>query len=143
MELWEIAARLQIRDTTGRNFFLYDHDRFEEAYTSTFTPDGVLEPAPGQQVRRGVPAILERFALRDDGRLGPYGYVRHHLTTQHIESITPEHADVWTYYVVYLDGALATGGVLHDDFVAVGGEWMIKRRQVLQDFSNVEPPKHL
>jgi hypothetical protein len=139
---WEVTARVQLRALVEKNSVMYDLDRFEDAY-SVFTEDGILEPVPGQQIRRGRQAILARFALRPDGRLGDYGYVRHNITSHHIEEITETRATGYTYYLVYLDGHVSTAGYYFDEFVKVGDDWFIAHRTVHQDLARVPAPTHL
>ena len=142
MQEWEINARIELRALVDKNCALYDQDRFEEAY-SVFTVDGVLEPVPGQQVRRGRADMLARFALRADGRLGDYSYVRHNVTTHYLDELSPTEATGYTYYLVYLDGHVSTAGYYHDRFTNVNGEWLIAHRTVHQDLNRVPAPTHL
>ena len=142
MDDWEVRARLEIRALVDKSAACYDLDRFEDAY-SVFTPDGVLEPVAGQQVRRGRADILSRFALRPDGRLGDYDYVRHNITTHHLDSIQPDEAIGYTYYLVYMNGAVSTAGYYLDRFVCTDGVWAIAHRTVHQDLALVPPPTHL
>jgi hypothetical protein len=137
MQLWEISARLQIRAAIELNFYCYDHDQMLEAY-SVFTEDGILELPPGQRVRHGRADILERFSHREDGRLGPYGYVRHNLTNHHVVSLSPDAATSVSYYLVHSDERIVTGGVFYDQFVSVNDQWLISHRRIKQDFLNVE-----
>ena len=142
MQLWEIDARLKIRAAIDKNSYLYDSDQFVAAY-SVYTEDCVLTPHPPQRVLRGRAAILERFTHREDGRLGSYGYARHNVSTHYVTSLTPTHAEAYTYYFVFVDGPIGTAGRYHDDFVCIDGEWLIAHRRVLQDLTVVPPSAHL
>ena len=137
MDNWEIAARLQIRAAVEENFYCYDHDLMAQAY-SMFTDDAVLELPPGQRVRRGRADILERFSHRTDGRLGPYGYVRHNLTNHHLVALAPDAATAVSYYLVHSDERIVTGGVFYDEFVRPADQWLIRHRRIKQDFLTVE-----
>ena len=142
MQPWELAARIEIRALVDKNAVLYDLDRFEEAY-SVFTEDGVLEPAPGMQVRRGRADILSRFALRPDGRLGDYGWVRHMITSHHLDELTETTATGYTYWLAWCDGAVSTLGCYVDRFVHADGAWWIAHRSVRQDLTARPAPDHL
>ena len=140
MDNWEVAARLQVRAAVEKNFYCYDHDEMDQAY-SVFAPDATIEFPPGQRTRNGREDILERFTHRADGRLGPYGYVRHNLTNHHLTSLTPDTATAVSYYLVHSDQKIVTGGVFYDSFACLDGEWFITHRLIKQDFLNVEGAK--
>lgn len=142
MQTWELEARIEIRALVDRNAVLYDLDRFAEAY-AVFHEDGVLEPVPGQQVRRGRADILSRFTLRPDGRLGQYGYVRHNITSHHLDELTETAATGYTYWLAYCDGHVSTAGCYVDRFTRVDGVWGIAHRSVRQDLTRVAPPTGL
>lgn len=136
MKRWELAARARLRDLVERNFHHYDHDEMVDAY-AVFTQDAVIEFPPGQRTRRGRDDILERFGHRPDGRLGPYGYVRHNLTNHLVTRLTRSEASAVSYYLVHSDGRIVTGGVFYDDFVRRDGRWWIRHRRIHQDFLTV------
>jgi SnoaL-like protein len=51
MEIWELEAREQIRDTVARYAHCVDDGRFDDL-VALFTPDGVLE-VEGEPAHRG------------------------------------------------------------------------------------------
>lgn len=139
MDVWEITARLAIRQAVETNFYCYDHDDMPGAY-AMFTDDGVLELPPGQRTRHGRADILERFTHRPDGRLAGYGYIRHNLTNHHLTALTPDTAAAVSYYLVHCDAHIVTGGVFYDSFVRLDDQWLVAHRRVHQDFVTVPGP---
>ena len=72
MELWELVAREQCRDTLAQYSHAGDRYRLDE-FAGAFCEDGVLE-IRGQAPLRGRAAIVERFggAWRVPKRYRPY-----------------------------------------------------------------------
>jgi hypothetical protein len=134
------SARLQIRDAVDKNCVMYDEGRWAEAY-SMFTEDATLVLPDPQPLVRGRDALVARFDHREPGSIGPYGYVRHCITTHFVAELTDSRAEAFSYYFVFVGGPIGAAGRYHDHFVNVDGRWLIERREVLQDLS-LFPPSH-
>ena len=136
----QTTARIRIRDAVDKNCFMYDEGRWVEAY-SMFAADATLVLPDPQPSVHGRDAMAARFAHRPQGDIGPYGYVRHCITTHHVLSLDTTRADVVSYYLVFVGGPIGATGRYHDQFVHLDGQWLIERREVLQDLS-LFPPSH-
>jgi SnoaL-like domain len=149
MELWELSAREEIRETLARYHHAGDSGRFEEM-AALFAVDGVLEIA-GEQTVTGRAAIVEFLTgvNRDVVALSDVPMLRHYSTnvTITVESATGASArsaflvlaesglDHWGRYrdrLVPADGSTGTGWrfalrTVRTDGYAPGG-WAIRRR---------------
>ncbi len=143
MELWELVAREECRDTLAQ----YNHagDRFLlEEFAAAFCEDGVLE-IRGSEPITGRAAIIERFGgrataaeARDAAREQPTGatrrVVRHNVTNIRFESVSPEEAIVSSYFTVFTEVGADHLGRYRDRFVPVGERWLIANRFVSTDW---------
>jgi hypothetical protein len=141
MELWELVAREQCRDTLAR--YTHAGDRFLlDEYVSAFCEDGVLE-VRGAAPLVGRAAILERFR-RGIGKpaspseaqsaAGTKRIVRHNVTNVRFESLTPDEATVASYFTVFTNVGADHMGRYRDQLVPVGDEWLIAHRFVSTDW---------
>lgn len=140
----EVRAREAIRRTQALYNAAGDRGRIAEL-VGAFTDDGVLEVDQG--VFRGKAAIagfLGGVARTSGGGAGadagagarPAGrhFVRHNLTTCHIELTGPATADARTYFLVMTPIGVDHAGVYTDKFVARGPDWLIAYRRVRLDY---------
>jgi SnoaL-like protein len=143
VELWELVAREECRDTLAQ----YNHagDRFLlEEFVAAFCEDGVLE-IRGSEPIMGRPAIMERFgspatasearqAAREQPAGAPRRVVRHNVTNIRFESVSPEGATVSSYFTVFTEVGADHLGRYRDRFVPVGERWLIAHRFVSTDW---------
>ena len=136
MQLWELIAREQIRDSLARYNWSGDSLRLDELAQS-FCDDGALE-VRGQPPLRGRAAIVEFLGgiakAEPSGTSRPKRIVRHHLTNIRFADLTPEQARVSSYFTVFTEIGLDHFGRYRDTFVPVGDEWLIRHRLVSADW---------
>ena len=142
MTVDEMLAREAIRRTMAA--YTAAGDRLREAdFIAVFTADAVLES-------EGVPAAdLFRYEGRDSiaawiarWRSPPAdgapthlaSFVRHHLSTCHIELTGPDTARARTYWVAWTDIGPDHAGYYLDDFRKDGESWLIARRRIRRDW---------
>lgn len=141
MTLDELLAREGIRQTMASYTMAGDRLRADE-FMAVFTEDAVLESD----------SVSEADAFRYEGREAmrewilrwrqpqPTGsglaatFVRHHLSTSHIEIIGPESARARTYWVAYTDIGQDHCGYYLDTFRKVDDRWLIAHRKVRMDW---------
>lgn len=133
MELWELAAREQIRELVARYAHYADSGRFRDLVL-LFAEEGALEvegraPLHG---RLAIEAFLEGARATFAGRL-VHPYVRHHVTSTEIEVLDPENATAASYFLVLSEGGLDHWGRYRDRFVQVGELWLFSARRVRVD----------
>ena len=147
MELWELIARERIRDSIARYNWSGDAFRLDELALA-FCEDGVLE-VRGQEPFRGRQAILgflgggagdgddeaRRAALKAQAEAsGVKRLVRHVLSNTRFVELSPERAQVASYFTVVTEIGLDHAGRYRDTFVPVGDEWLIQHRFVSTDW---------
>jgi hypothetical protein len=69
-----------------------------------------------------------------DAPAGPRRIVRHNLTNVRFVDLTPERADVNSYFTVFTEIGLDHYGRYRDVFVPVGDQWLIRHRFVSTDW---------
>jgi len=152
MQMWELVARERIRDTLALYNWSGDAGRVEEL-TQSFSPDGELEvrgmaTAVGRaaiaEFLGGVaspPAGVQANAVTNSGAKR---IVRHTLTNVRFTELTPERAQVSSYFTVFTEIGLDHYGRYRDVFVPVGDAWLIAHRFVSTDWgapnSTMAPP---
>jgi hypothetical protein len=135
MQMWELVARERIRDTLTLYNWSGDAGRIEDL-TQTFCPDGELEV-------RGTAALAGRTAIAEflggvtapSAGAGIKRIVRHALTNIRFTALTPERAQVSSYFTVFTEIGLDHYGRYRDVFALVGEEWLIAHRFVSTDWS--------
>jgi len=144
MELWELVAREQCRDTLAQ----YSHagDRYQlDEFAGAFCEDGVLE-IRGQPPLVARAAIVERFGgataaqqaqgvaatARASGQ--SRRVVRHTVSNVRFESVSPEECTVASYFTVFTEVGLDHMGRYRDRLVPVGERWLIAHRFVSTDW---------
>ena len=155
MTIEELLAREGIRRTlAGYNVH---GDRMKiDALVALFTEDGVLDLSTGTGGPRleGREAIagfftgMARPPRKVDAGAPPAPdpeqpaepkarpFVRHHISTCHIDLVGPDEADVRTYFAVWTQAGPDHCGVYVDRFRQVGDDWLIARREPRVDWTS-------
>ena len=114
-----------------------DRGRLDEL-ASAFAEDGVLELATGElRGRTAIRAGLSAVGGASDevsAEVRP-AFVRHHLTTSHIELTGPDTARGWSYFLVMTPIGIDHSGRYVDDYVAEEGQWLIAHRRVVVEWA--------
>jgi hypothetical protein len=136
VELWELVAREQIRDTLARYNWSGDAGRLDEL-AETFCADGVLEirgltPLNGRsEIVEFLGGVAGNIAVGADVK----PIVRHNLTNVLFTNVTPEQAQVSSYFTVVTHIGLDHIGRYRDTVVPDGDTWLIKHRKVSTDWA--------
>ena len=136
MEMWELVARERIRDTLARYNWSGDAGRLD-GLAETFCADGVLE-IRGLQPLRGRPEIASFLSdvagnVADGVDVMPVG--RHNLANVLFTGLTPQEAQVSSYFTVVTHIGLDHFGRYRDTLVPDGGTWLIRHRKVSTDWA--------
>jgi SnoaL-like domain len=138
VELWELQAREAIRHTIAAYNFATDHGAFDDV-AACFTEDGVLEVSGSESAagRAAIVALLTTVVPDGDhsasGRATPR-YVQHHVASTHFRSLTPERAEVHSYFLVTTDVGVDHWGRYRDRVVPVGEDrWLFEHRRAVGD----------
>lgn len=137
MEIWELVAREQIRDTLARYNWSGDAGRVA-ALAQTFHADGVLE-IRGMKSLRGR-AEIEAFLGDVAGNVAAAGakvkpIVRHNLTNVLFTDLNPQRAQVSSYFTVVTHVGLDHVGRYRDVLVPDDDAWLIQHRKVSTDWA--------
>lgn len=137
MEVWELVAREQIRDTLANYNWSGDAGRVE-ALAQTFCTDGVLEIRGMEPLcgRAEISAFLGGVA----GGVGSSGadvkpVVRHILTNVLFIDLAAQRAEVASYFTVVTHIGLDHFGRYRDILIPRDGTWLIKHRKVSTDWA--------
>ena len=136
MEMWELVAREQIRDTLARYNWSGDAGRLD-GLAKTFCTDGVLE-IPGVEPLRGrsqIAAFLGGVTGNIAGNVGVKPVVRHNVANVLFTELTLDEAHVSSYFTVVTHIGLDHFGRYRDTLVPDGGTWLIKHRKVSTDWA--------
>lgn len=134
--MWELVAREQIRDTLARYNWSGDSGR-PDGLAETFCADGVLEirrsePLRGRtEIASFLRGITGNVAAGGDAR----PVVRHNLANVLFTGLTPDRAEVSSYFSVVTQVGLDHFGRYRDVLVPDGGTWLIKHRKVSTDWA--------
>jgi len=136
VEMWELVAREQVRDTLARYNWAGDAGRLEEL-AETFCADGVLE-IRGAETLRGRSEIVA-FLGGVTGNIAVSAdikpIVRHNVANVLFTELTADHAQVSCYFAVVTHIGLDHIGRYRDTLVPDGGTWLIKHRKVSTDWA--------
>jgi SnoaL-like domain len=136
VEMWELVAREQIRDTLARYNWSGDAGRLEEL-AETFCVDGVLE-IRGDKPLRGrseIVAFLGGVTGNIAVNVDVKPVVRHNLANVLFTALTPDEARVSSYFTVVTHIGLDHFGRYRDTLVPDGDTWLIKHRKVSTDWA--------
>jgi SnoaL-like protein len=134
----QLLAREAICHTQSTYNTAGDRGRLDELI-ATFTDDGVLDFFRGvftgkQAIRDVLSGAVDRNAAAGSPAPEDRGFLRHNMTTRHIEFRDDTTADAWTYFLVMSPVGLDHCGLYVDRFVAQEGRWLIARRRVKIDW---------
>jgi SnoaL-like domain len=136
VEMWELVAREQIRDTLARYNWSGDAGRLE-GLAETFCVDGVLE-IRGDRPLRGrseIVAFLGGVTRNITVNVDVKPVVRHNLANVLFTALTPDEARVSSYFTVVTHIGLDHFGRYRDTLVPDGDTWLIKHRKVSTDWA--------
>ena len=136
MEMWELVAREQIRDTLARYNWSGDAGRLD-GVAETFCADGVLE-IRGVEPLRGrseIVAFLDDVTGNIAINVDVKPVVRHNVANVLFTALTPDEAQVSSYFTVVTHIGLDHFGRYRDTLVPDGGTWLIKHRKVSTDWT--------
>jgi hypothetical protein len=135
--------RAQIEDLMSRYLFAIDYNDWD-SYVETFTPDGELTFARGTS--KGRPAIREmliKFAATmatsyhtEDGKMAKL----RHVVLQEVIRVEGHRAwgrTLWMEMANHGPGdtmKMGTYGIYEDEFKKENGQWLIAKRNVLNEF---------
>lgn len=133
MELWELVAREQIRDTLARYAQCVDGGRFDDL-VELFTADGVLE-IDGRAPQRGHAAIRAFLGSTRESLVAALDrpYVRHHISSVVIDIHGPTTASASSYFLSITQHGSDHWGRYRDRLVATAGRWLLAHRRVRPD----------
>jgi hypothetical protein len=135
--------RAQIEDLMARYLFAIDYNDWD-SYVETFAPDGVLEFASGKATgREPIRALVTKFAEgivrfyhTEDGKPAKL----RHVVLQSVIRVEGSHAWGRTLWVEMANHGpmdtmkMGTYGIYEDEFAKKDGQWLIARRNVLNEF---------
>jgi hypothetical protein len=136
MEMWELVAREQIRDTLARYNWSGDAGRLD-GLAETFCTDGVLE-IRGVEPLRGrsqIAAFLGGVTGNIAGNVDVKPVVRHNVANVLFTRMTSDEAHVSSYFTVVTYIGLDHFGRYRDTLVPDAGTWLIKHRKVSTDWA--------
>ena len=136
MEIWELVAREQIRDTLARYNWSGDAGRLD-GLTETFCTNGVLE-IRGFEPLRGrseIHQFLGGVTAKTASSAATKPIVRHILTNVLFTDLRPDQAQVSSYFTVVTHIGLDHFGRYRDTLVPDGDTWLIQHRKVSTDWA--------
>lgn len=138
MTMDEVIAREAIRQTIA-SYTIAGDNRDPTLFNPLWADDAVFEfeafpPLPGFRCQ-GLGEIHARSATWRplpivDPQLRSATFVRHNLTTNHIELTGPDTAKAKTYFMVVTDIGLDHAGHYMDDLVRQGDRWVFAHRRI-------------
>lgn len=142
MTLDDMLARESIRQTLAAYTAAGDRLRVEE-FVAVFTDDAVLETdgvpesdAFRYEGKAQIRAWISRWLRPPEQGEKPHGasFIRHHLSTCHIELTGAETARARTYWSAWTDIGVDHIGYYVDTFRKVGDRWLIANRKIRLDW---------
>jgi hypothetical protein len=147
MEMWELVAREQVRDTVATYNHCGDRLRLDEL-AACFTPDGVLE-TKGGWTAHGRAEIISRLggvqamtaatvapgaagATASDAA-GTRAFIRHFVANLRFESVAPDRIATSAYFCVLTAAGPDHWGRYRDILVPAEGRWLFAHRTVRTD----------
>jgi hypothetical protein len=134
--MWELIAREQIRDTLARYNWSGDAGRLD-GLAETFCTDGVLE-IRGLEPLRGrteIASFLSGVTGSVAASVDVKPVVRHNVANVLFTGLSPDRAQVSSYFTVVTQIGLDHFGRYRDTLVPEGGTWLIKHRMVSTDWA--------
>jgi SnoaL-like domain len=151
VEMWELVAREQIRDTLARYNWSGDAGRLD-GLAETFCADGVLEvrglaPLRGRsEIASFLGGVTSSVDVDVDVDVKPI--VRHNVANVLVTGLTLNEAHVSSYFTVVTHIGLDHVGRYRDILVPDSDTWLIKHRNVSTDWAAPnsamarQPPAH-
>jgi hypothetical protein len=135
METWELVARERIRDTLALYNWSGDAGRIDDL-AQAFLVEGELEVRGMAKIqgRSAIAAFLRGVATAPT-EPEVKRIVRHALTNIRFTEITPQCAQVSSYFTVFTEVGLDHYGRYRDVFVPGDDTWLIQSRFVSTDWS--------
>ncbi len=136
MQMSELAIRESVRQVLSD--YTAATDRFDlHSLAACFAADGVFEFTGGDQALKGPAAIESGLAVamsrpRDEARMSPT-FVRHHVSSIRFGSVTANHVEVSSYFVVYTDIGPDHWGRYRDVLVPENSRWVFAHRRIAVD----------
>jgi hypothetical protein len=133
MELWELSAREEIRETMARYHHCGDSGNFTDM-AALFAVDGVLE-IKGEQTVAGRAAIVEFLTglNRDVVAMSEVPMLRHYSTNVTITVVSAEEATAASAFLVLAETGLDHWGRYRDRLIPADGGWRFAHRLVRTD----------
>ncbi|CPR06910.1 hypothetical protein BN971_00886 [Mycobacterium bohemicum DSM 44277] len=135
MQVWELIAREQIRETLARYNWSGDAGRIDEL-AATFRTDGVLEIRGLDPLRGRADIAAFLGGLTPNAPADGRRVVRHNLTNVLFTGLSPERARVSSYFTVLTEIGLDHFGRYRDVLVPEGDGWLIEHRKVSTDWAS-------
>lgn len=138
--MWELIAREQIRDTLARYNWSGDAGRLD-GLADTFCTDGVLEirglePLRGRSEIASFLGNVTASVAADPGlEAAVKPVVRHNVANVLFTALSPDEAQVSSYFTVVTQIGLDHFGRYRDTLAPEGGTWLIKHRKVSTDWA--------
>ena len=142
MTLDEVIARGCIRQTIA-NYTIAGDNRDAELFNAQWAESATWEftafpPLPGFKLT-GLDAIRSRTATWvklpvEDATLRSATFIRHNLTTCHIELTAKDAATAKTYFFVNTDIGPDHAGIYSDSLVRQGERWLFMHRRIKLDW---------
>jgi SnoaL-like domain len=136
VQMWELVAREQIRDTLARYSWWGDAGRLDDL-ARTFCTDGVLE-IRGMAALNGrseIAAFLGGVTTNVAAHADVRAVVRHNVANVLFVGLTPDRADISSYFIVVTHVGLDHFGRYRDTLVPEDDGWLIKHRKVTTDWA--------
>ena len=141
MTLDEMLAREAIRQTIAAYTVAGDRLR-EEDFIAVFTEDAILESegVPESDLfryegRAAIRAWIARWRSPETAtRTHQASFVRHHLSTCHIELTGTGTARARTYWAAWTDIGPDHAGYYLDELHEQDGRWLIRHRRIRRDW---------
>jgi hypothetical protein len=130
MELWEVVAREQVRQTIASHSHAGDRGRFDDL-AACYTDDGSLQFS-GEQPLVGREAIMASMRSIRISEPRPT-HVRHNVTGINFTSVTPEEIEVSSYFFVVTDIGADHWGRYRDQLAPAGDHWLFRSRRIATD----------
>jgi SnoaL-like domain len=137
VEMWELVAREQIRDTLARYNWSGDAGRVDDL-AETFCADGVLEIRALQPLRgrSEIASFLRGVTGNVAANADVKPVVRHNIANVLFTGMTAHEAHVSSYFTVVTHIGLDHCGRYRDTLVPDGDTWLIKHRKVSTDWAS-------
>ena len=130
MDIDELRAREQIRDTISRYNHAGDRGRLDEL-AACFAEDGVLEiVGTGEFVGPAAIVAQLRGVVAEGARAVERPSVSHHVSSIKIELTSARSASAYSYFLVFTEIGLDHWGRYSDRFCCRNGEWLLAHRRV-------------